>query len=236
VLDSAQLQGTVLVGAQLQGAVLDSAQLQGAILNYAQLQGASLDRAQLQGASFVDVCAWRADALQAAWKDTWVAHLETGPKAGKVPECDWTAVSFAKLKQIITEAVPEGDIRRDVTERIERCLDPTKPLEGEKEMAKIWAARERESPTPEAYVKSLAGQWHELGCAAEGAPYVLPGLVAQLDSHFFSPFREQSDAAKALASAFLDEAHCAGAHGLSEADKARLKKIAAPAAPQAPKP
>jgi hypothetical protein len=46
----------------------------------------------------------------------------------------------------------------------------------------------------------------------------------------------QSDAAKARAAAFLDEAHCAGAHGLSEADKAKLKEIAAPAAPQAPKP
>ena len=36
--------------------------------------------------------------------------------------------------------------------------------------------------------------------------------------------------------AFLDEAHCAGAHGLSEADKAKLKEIAAPAPPPAPKP
>jgi hypothetical protein len=42
--------------------------------------------------------------------------------------------------------------------------------------------------------------------------------------------------AKSLASAFLDDAHCAGAHGLSEADKAKLKKIAAPAAQQAPEP
>jgi hypothetical protein len=47
---------------------------------------------------------------------------------------------------------------------------------------------------------------------------------------------EARDAAKALAAAFLDEAHCAGAHGLSGADKAKLKEIAAPAAPQAPKP
>jgi hypothetical protein len=41
---------------------------------------------------------------------------------------------------------------------------------------------------------------------------------------------------KDLAVAFLDEAHCAGAHGLSEVDKAELKKIATPAPPQAPKP
>jgi len=45
-----------------------------------------------------------------------------------------------------------------------------------------------------------------------------------------------SDEDRAFAAAILDEAHCAGAHGLSEADKAKLKMIAAPAAPQAPKP
>jgi len=120
-------------------------------------------------------------------------------------------------------------------EKIEKRLDSTKPLEGEDEMAKDWAARERETPAPEAYAKSLAGIWRELGCAAEGAPYVLHGLVAHLSSPV-SPFRDQSDAAKDLAAAFLDEAHCAGALGLSEDDKARLKKIAAPATPQAPKP
>jgi xylulose-5-phosphate/fructose-6-phosphate phosphoketolase len=39
-----------------------------------------------------------------------------------------------------------------------------------------------------------------------------------------------------FAAAFLDDVHCAGAHGLSEADSATLKEIAAQAAPQAPKP
>jgi hypothetical protein len=104
------------------------------------------------------------------------------------------------------------------------------------EMATIWATRERESPTPVAYTKTLAGQWRELGCAAEGAPYVLHGLAAQLSNTLISPFRDQSEEAKSLAFDLLDEAHCAGARGLSEADKAELKKIATPAAPQAPKP
>jgi hypothetical protein len=116
---------------------------------------------------------------------------------------------------------------------IEQRLDPAKALEGEDEMAKIWAARERETPTPEAYEKSLAKQWRETGCAAEGAPYVLHGLVARAN---ISPFRDQSDAAKTLAADFLDEAHCPGAHGLSEADKETLKKIATRAAPKAPTP
>jgi hypothetical protein len=182
------------------------------------------------------VCAWRADANGAYWGDTRVAQPEIGPKADKVPKCDWTAAAFVALKKLIAEEVPEGDTRRGAMERIEQRLDPTKALEGEDEMAKVWAAREREAPAPEVYEKSLAGQWRELGCAAEGAPYVLHGLVAQLISPAISPFPGQSDAASALAAAFLDEAHCRGAHGLSENDKAELKKIAAPATPREPKP
>jgi len=236
-LDEAQLQGATLDGAQLRGASLNGiffgpdTQLQGASLDHAQLQGASLNDAQLQGASF-GVCAWRADARWAAWKDTRVTRPEMGPKVDKVPECDWTVASLAALKQLIAKEVPQGENKRLAMERIEQRLDPTKALEGDKEMAKIWAAREREAPAPEAYEKSLAGQWRELGCDADSAPYVLHGLIARLSSSF----RDQSDAAKALAAALLDEADCAGAHGLSEADKAKLKKIAGPAAPQAPKP
>jgi hypothetical protein len=67
---------------------------------------------------------------------------------------------------------------------------------------------------------------------------VLQGLVRQLSDTWSSPFRDQSAEAKALAADFLYK-DCAGAHGLSEADKAKLKAIrdtAAPAAPQAPKP
>jgi hypothetical protein len=115
--------------------------------------------------------------------------------------------------------------------RIEQRLDPTKALEGEDEMAKVWAARERETPAPEAYEKSQIGQLREVGCAAEGAPYVLHRIIARLN---YSSDRSDDD--RAFAAAFLDDAHCPGAHGLSEADKAKLKKIAAPAAPQAPKP
>ena len=75
---------------------------------------------------------------------------------------------------------------------------------------------------------------------------MLSGLVSQLNEYsiglngvvrsYIPPFRIQSDAAKALAKDFLDEAHCAGARGLSEDDKAKLKQIAAWAVPQAPEP
>jgi uncharacterized protein YjbI with pentapeptide repeats len=231
-LHSAQLQGVLLDGAQLQGASLDGAQLQGASLDHAQLQGASLDHAQVEGASFVDACVWRANARQAVWKDTKVEL----PKGHKIHECDWTATDFAGLKKLIAEEVPEGLMKRDAMKRIEQRLDPTKALEREDEMAKTWAARASEAPAPEAYAKSLAGQWREAGCAAEGAPDMLHGLISRLSNPLSSPFRDRSDAAKALVSAFLDEAHCPAAHGLSEFDKATLKKIAAPTAPPAPKP
>jgi hypothetical protein len=113
-------------------------------------QGASLDPVQLQGASFEDACVWRADARQAAWQDTSVARPETSPKPDKFSECYWTATTFAELNQLIAKEIPEGDARRVALGRIERNLDPTKDLKGEKEMAENWAARESESPTPDA--------------------------------------------------------------------------------------
>jgi hypothetical protein len=195
------------------------------------LHGAWLNGAHLHGASFVDICVWRADARQvrqADWRDTNVTRPQTDPKAHEI-KCDWTVASFAALKQLIAEKVPEGKNKVRAMERIEHLLDPTKPLKGEDEMAKVWAARERESPTPEAYEKSLAGQWYEVGCAAEGAPYVLHGLIAQLDDPLTSSIRDRSDAAKSLAKDI--QAHCAGAHGLSEEDNAKLKEIRDGAAP-----
>jgi hypothetical protein len=121
-------------------------------------------------------------------------------------------------------------------EQIEQRLDPKKALEGEDEMAKIWTVQANSSPTLEVYEKSVAKLWRKTGCGADGAPFVLEALIVRLSFPVSTPFHYQSDAATALASAFLDEAHCPGARGLSEADKAKLKEIAARAAPQAPKP
>jgi hypothetical protein len=63
------------------------------------------------------------------------------------------------------------------------------------------------------------------------------GISPANPEHFYvGPFSQDSPERPKLAAAFLDEAHCAGADGLSEADKAKLKEIAAPAAPQPAKP
>ncbi len=237
-LKFASLQGASFFGAQLQGASLFGALLQGASFYGAQIQGTTLDFAQLQSASFHVVCIWRADARKADWGDSRVSAAQNGLKGKYNDKCDWSANSFVALKQLIAEKVPNGPHRRFAMERIEQRLDPdpTKTLEGEDEMAKIWSAREDEDLVNTNYEISLARQWRELGCAAEGAPYVPHGLVAHLSNRLSSPFNDDSDAAKALAADFLDEGHCAGAHGLSEADKAELKKIRDTPPPQAPKP
>jgi hypothetical protein len=108
------------------------------------------------------------------------------------------------------------------------------PLEGEDDMAKVWEAQARSSPTLEVYEKHLAEIWREIGCVGEGAPYVIRGLLIRLEKG--SPlFDAQSPQPRELAKAFLDEEHCPGAHGLSEADKAKLKAIRDGSPPPAPK-
>jgi hypothetical protein len=231
--------------AQLQGASLALAELQGASLDGAHLQGASLYQAQLEGASLLGVYAWGADARQATWEDTRVPNPKTGPKYDCIKNnepstCDWSSPqSFNELKQLIAEQIPEGDMRSYAMKRIEQRLDPSKALMGEDEMAKVWENKARSSPTTQIYEKHLAGFWREIGCAAEGAPYVLRGLFAQLERSggrvFETPFRTQSPQKLVLAKAFLDEEHCPGARGLTEDEKAKLKEIRDRPPPPAPK-
>ena len=62
----------------------------------------------------------------------------------------------------------------------------------------------------------------EIGCAAEGPPYVIGGLSRQLENRFGRMYSlEEAE----VAAAFLDDATCPGARGLSEENKAKLKTI-----------
>jgi hypothetical protein len=97
-------------------------------------------------------------------------------------------------------------------------LDP-KPLKGEEEMAKAWADLEGTSRPDKGHEDSLAAARREAGCDGSGAPYVIRALFRDIET-----FGELSDRA-ALAATFLDEAHCPGAKGLSEKEKARLQQI-----------
>jgi Pentapeptide repeats (8 copies) len=243
-VDNSQLLGASLYRVQLQGARLYGSQLQGASLDGAQLQGASLYDVGLAGVSLGSVSTWRADAREAYWEDTLVGSPDTGPKYectknGELSICDWSPQSFDELKQQIAVQVPEGDKRSAALKRIEK-LDPTKALEGEYEMAKVWEAQARSSPATEAYEKRLAGIWRETGCAAEGAPYVLRNLLVRLEWAFTSYFSPSCAVRNlqgpVLASAFLDEAHCPGARGLTDAEKAELEEIRDHPPPSASKP
>ena len=133
-----------------------------------------------------------------------------------------SATAFDALNKEIIKQAPEGDRRRSALARIER-LDPNKPLEREDEMASVWAALEQSSPAADAFETIVAEQWRKAGCDAEGAPYVVRGLLRRLES---GPFEEESPHIPKLAVAFLDEEHRAGARGLTEGETSRLKAIA----------
>jgi hypothetical protein len=137
----------------------------------------------------------------------------------------WSVGSFEMLRKVILEEVPQGYKRQHAIELIGGTLDPTKSLEGEDEMAKTWERQAHSSPTLEVYEKRLAEIWREVGCAAEGAPYALRGLLRRLNKQDSSLFAAQSPHRAALAAAFLDEKRCPGADGLLDAEKATLKEI-----------
>jgi uncharacterized protein YjbI with pentapeptide repeats len=214
-LRGAQLQAASLVSAQLQGVSLQASQLEGASLNGAQLLGASLDGAGLQGASLQDVFVWRARP-PTSWQveGALISGLTTGPES-------WTKESYAELKARM-ETVP-------------RCLSPgrdralgsieilgEKPYEEDAKLAQQWRALAAESrSSAEAYQGEMAKALIRIGCGAERAPYVISGLIQQLDSRLGdSPARWAE-----VARAFLDEASCPGARGLSEESRAKLRKM-----------
>ena len=117
-------------------------------------------------------------------------------------------------------------------------LDPNKALKGEKDMAKAWTDHANHPPTREVYEQSVAEQWHNTGCATDGAPYILRALLSRLSGMYLSQFAKDSPEVPKLAADFL-KPDCEGARGLTDAEIAKLKAIssrAPPAAPPAPKP
>jgi uncharacterized protein YjbI with pentapeptide repeats len=278
-LTDAQLQAASLMGADLHGAVLRSAHLEGAVLFHAHLEGARLYDAQLQGADLGEVKFQYASLERAfVWRTfpfpvdnaegARIVALQTGrtrlcePTQGHVWEvgstppptvCAWSAEDFAKLKQFVSNQVPQkvtlaagsrppGDREKDVIGNarakalawIEGRLDPNRAMKSETEIAKIWADLERSHTTSdEVYATALGSRLLKLGCAADrdGAPYVIVGLLRQLEGGYWDDdtfFAEHSQWKRILAKAFLDEEHCTGARGLTDDDKERLEGIIHP--------
>ena len=233
-LEYAQLRGAFLYQTQLQGAVLYRAQLQGALLIATQLQGAWLFETQLQGASLRRTFVWRSDPRSANTEDTFVDAPELGPKYFRLncrrpdeekavtpaDECDWSETSYAALKSLIENSVAFGVTRDRALQRIGKLEKP--PYAADEGSTKSWTDLARGSAHSEdAYFNTHAKTLEEIGCAANGAPYVIAGLIPQLDRRFERNLSQEAE----VADAFLKEEKCPGARGLSEENKAKLREI-----------
>ena len=232
-LDQAKLQGASLRGAKLQGASLRFAHLLGASLSFAtlngarfagaELQGAELDAADVENASFGGVFVWRADPPRT--KGAIVVAPQTAPKTrfsedcppDRIP-CDWSPLSYAALKRHLEQEIPNGKNRDRALEQI-TIVDPANEIGDEKSRADAWADLARSSPSSEIYLKGLVTQLQAIGCDAATAPYVTRGLIRSV----FGPATRNPPAV--LAAAFLDEAKCPGARGLSDNEKETLREV-----------
>jgi Pentapeptide repeats (9 copies) len=245
-LNLAQLQGANLTAAQLQFASLDGAQLQGANLQLAQLQGANLNNTQLQGAwlarpppfeHFGDEA--RLDGASLRHTYVWrtyppadpngvvVSAPEAGPKYVSLDcpagECDWSDKSYAALKSLIESSVPLRS-RNEALRQIATLEKP--PYVADEVATEAWTNLAKEGARSSASFNIMTKTLEEIGCAADGAPYVIGSLMRRI-----SLMGE-------VAAAFLDESKCPGARGLSEENKAKLREIRdrglpAPAGPAA---
>jgi hypothetical protein len=156
-----------------------------------------------------------------------VEHLKTLCCLGLPPESAMVAVV-----PVLHEIIPHGWTRLALL-----APDATitssygeHPASGELMRERLWRFMDDPSALPslDDYVKNLRGLWEKTGCDPSGAPFVIRGLLT-----FFDVLGPQQPA---LATAFLDEAHCPGAHGLLDDDKIRLRAIWDQPASQQPKP
>jgi uncharacterized protein YjbI with pentapeptide repeats len=243
----AKLQGADLAWAQLQGANLAGADLRAALLESAGMQGTKLWGAYLDGASLSDVFVWRADtkgaegeALVISPKTEPIVYPgkldcpaeqtdNTGQPTGLDP-CEWSEDSYGALRQLIDQQVPEGDRRKSALKAIAN-LNPIEPLKGEGAedgMVEAWHSLDREwasiagsEPALIEYSMGVANLLREIGCDAEGAPFVISGLLRNFSNHD----KENEKKLAILAVASSNEKYCPGARGLPEEDKAKLQKL-----------
>jgi uncharacterized protein YjbI with pentapeptide repeats len=219
LLDNVNLTAASLKETGLEGAWVQRGYLLGASFHLVRLQGAKLLTSYVQGAMFDGICAWRADARGLPPEYARVVEpIVVEPQLENL--CDWGANSLARVERTFNEQLPEGKEREDALARI-AILDPRTPLDGEEAMAKAWADLARSSPPPDIHEKTLAEWLQKTGCDANGAPYVIRGLLRNLYWRFGSGSSQSST----IAAAFLDETQCKGAGELTEDDKAKLREI-----------
>lgn len=131
--------------------------------------------------------------------------------------CDPFSVWIKNLKNTITEEIIDDKTRADAIGRIAR-LDPAYHFEDEDDIAEHWAMLNESSPLISNRRATLVQQLQATGCAVQGSPYVFRQLLDR-----FGTFDTKESAR--LAEAFLDDQHCPGAKGMTEAEKATLKQM-----------
>ena len=252
-LDGASFVGANLAQAHLEGASLNVADLRSTEFWGAHLEGASLRQTNLKGAETIPQNQWldpttfknpkfevkfeaqfrEAELIGVFVWNTKPPHKEAFEGANvknlrhanlvfcdKGPLCDWTPDMLKALKDRISDEVPEGELRTAALEKIKRLEAP--PLWN---LKKRWYVATGDSSEGRGPQQKSAAQWIEAGCLHEGAPYVIRSWLRSLDT------RHPMDAAEKLRQAQIakkfDNAHCAGAIGLSKSEQARIGAMAA---------
>ena len=101
------------------------------------------------------------------------------------------------------------------------CGIKTPPYVANEGQVKAWTDLEKESArSAPSYFDTLAKMFIEIGCGAEGGPYVAGGLTQRLTNRFGGISLEAE-----VAAAFLDDARCPGARGLSDENEAKPNAI-----------
>jgi hypothetical protein len=153
-----------------------------------QLQGARLLDAQLKGAWLRHNFVWRTNPPSNT-EGAFVAAPEPGPIYSGLGcltgECDWKEASYAALKLLIEKSVPsgQGPSVDQVLQRIAGLEKP--PFVADEGSAKAWMDLATESArSAGSYFNTLAKMFKEIGCATDGAPYVIVALAPRLDYRF----------------------------------------------------
>jgi hypothetical protein len=139
--------------------------------------------------------------------------------------CDWK-YAYAVLKARI-ETVPDVRRRDAALERIAPL--GKEPYEEDAVSAKDWRELAAESQRSAAtYPEALAKLLMTISCGADGAPYVIGGMIRELDRRFRDNPAQKAEVARV----FLDEWNCPGARGLSGENKAKLRQMRSPESPK----
>jgi uncharacterized protein YjbI with pentapeptide repeats len=208
------LQGSAFSNVFLEAADLSEADLRGSYFEESSLQGAKLDGANFDSALLKHTWVWRADPRSANMVGAMVAEPITAH--GDL------GFSLPGLKSEIETRIPEYEYRRDAVLKRITALDPKRPMAGEADMANAWTDLAKMTPSLSAYNRSLVHLLQDIGCAPEGAPFVIHRLIQQL----LGGRPNGSPEFAQLAVAFSDETNCPGAQGLSEEDKTQLRVMA----------